>query len=89
MNPWVLSRNEDVYGEDTEKFVPERWLQGKGEGKTEFEERTKRMQACDLSFGSGNRACLGRPLALIELYKVIVTIFGKYKVCGFPPRIFV
>ncbi|KAJ5112538.1 benzoate 4-monooxygenase cytochrome P450, partial [Penicillium argentinense] len=28
MNPWVINNNEEVFGAETEKFVPERWLQG-------------------------------------------------------------
>ena len=38
------------------------------------------MKASDMSFGGGNRICLGRPLALVEVYKVVATLFGKYDV---------
>jgi cytochrome P450 len=27
--------------------------------------------------GGGNRMCLGKPLALAEVYKVVATVFGK------------
>jgi len=60
-------------------------MKGEGESEEVFEERLKRMQACDLAFGSGNRTCLGRPLALIELYKVVAAIFGRYEVCDCVP----
>jgi cytochrome P450 len=26
INPWVLHRNQDVFGEDVDEFKPERWL---------------------------------------------------------------
>jgi cytochrome P450 len=81
INPWVLSRNKYIYGEKPDEFRPERWLQGERETEREWEDRVKRMQAADLSFGAGNRTCLGRPLALVELYKVIGTLFARYEVC--------
>lgn len=81
MNPWVIHRNADVFGDNVDAFMPERWLQGSKEDKSAFEVRTKRMKDADLSFGNGNRICLGRPLALVELTKVTATLFGKYKVC--------
>lgn len=80
INPWVLHRNKEVFGEKTDDFAPERWLRKEGEGKGEYEVRVKKMKDADMSFGNGNRTCLGRPLALIELYKVVATLFGKYKV---------
>jgi cytochrome P450 len=80
MNPWVVHRDADVFGADTESFIPERWLQRDGEGKEEYEARIKRMREADMAFGNGNRTCLGRPLALVELYKVTATLFGRYKI---------
>ncbi|KAF2729301.1 cytochrome P450 [Polyplosphaeria fusca] len=80
INPWVLTRNTDVYGPRTEEFVPERWMRGAGEGEDEFEARMKGMREADLGFGGGNRTCLGRPLALVELGKVAATLFGKYEI---------
>ncbi|KAF2119518.1 cytochrome P450 [Lophiotrema nucula] len=80
INPWVLSRNKEVYGEDAEDFRPERWLKKKGEEKEAYEVRLKTMKEADMAFGNGNRTCLGRPLALVELYKVTATLFAKYKI---------
>ncbi|KAF2465305.1 cytochrome P450 [Lindgomyces ingoldianus] len=78
MNPWVLHRNAEVFGPKPDAFVPERWIQKEWESDSEFEGRIRIMKDADLSFGSGNRTCLGRPLALVELYKVTATLFGKY-----------
>ncbi|PVH93928.1 cytochrome P450 [Periconia macrospinosa] len=79
MNPWVVHRREEVYGEKVDEFIPERWLQGKTETSEAYAERMKAMKDADLSFGGGNRVCLGRPLATVELYKTTATLFGKYK----------
>ncbi|KAJ4352017.1 uncharacterized protein N0V89_007363 [Didymosphaeria variabile] len=80
VNPWVVHRRADVYGERPNEFLPERWLQGKSESDAEFEGRMRRMGDADLSFGKGNRVCLGRPLALVEMAKIVGTLFAKYEI---------
>jgi cytochrome P450 len=80
INPWILTRDEKVYGERAEDFVPERWLKKEDESEEKFEERTKVMKEADLAWGGGNRTCLGRPLALVELGKVGASLFGGYDV---------
>lgn len=82
MNPWVLSRDRDVYGDDVETFRPERWLQDEsaGESPEMFQARLKRMTDADFTWGGGNRICLGRHMATLELYKVTASLFGKYDV---------
>lgn len=81
MNPWIVHRDAGVYGERPDEFVPERWLQGTSEDKDAYGVRIKAMRDADMSFGNGNRTCLGQPLAMVELYKVTATLFGRYKVC--------
>jgi cytochrome P450 len=83
INPWIVTRDEKVYGERAEDFVPERWLRKKEESKEQFEGRIKIMKEADLAWGGGNRTCLGRPLALVELGKVGASLFGGYDV-SFP-----
>jgi cytochrome P450 len=82
MNPWIVHRNADVYGEKPDEFLPGRWLQRAGEQKDAYEVRTRKMRDADMSFGNGNRTCLGQPLAMVEVYKVAATLFGKYEVCS-------
>jgi cytochrome P450 len=38
------------------------------------------MKDADMALGGGNRVCIGRTIALVETYKVIATVFGKYDV---------
>jgi cytochrome P450 len=80
VNPWVIHYKESIFGEKPYEFRPERWLQGELEERGSYEARIKRMKDADMSFGGGNRICLGKPLALVELYKVVATVFGRYKV---------
>ncbi|KAF2124477.1 cytochrome P450 [Dothidotthia symphoricarpi CBS 119687] len=80
VNPWVVHYKSDIFGPQVNEFRPERWLREQSEGKEEFEFRIKKMKDADLSFGGGNRVCLGRPLALVELYKVVATMFRGYEI---------
>lgn len=40
----------------------------------------KGLREADMAFGGGNRICIGEPLALVEVYKVVATVFGKFDV---------
>jgi cytochrome P450 len=80
INPWILTRNEQVYGERAEEFLPDRWLKKDSESDVQFEERVGVMKDADLAWGGGRRTCLGRPLALVELGKVGAALFEGYDV---------
>lgn len=80
MNPWVINRNEEVFGPNTDKFIPERWLKYDHETEEQFNARLMRMKGCDLTFGAGSRVCLGRYLSQFESYKLIATMFTKFDV---------
>ncbi|KAJ5921118.1 hypothetical protein N7466_009444 [Penicillium verhagenii] len=78
MNPWVINKNEEVFGENTDDFVPERWLQGAGETDEVFQARFSKMKGTDFGFGAGSRACYGRYLSQFENYKLIATLFSTF-----------
>lgn len=69
-NPYVIHRDKGIYGEDTDKFRPDRWL--------EDEERAKLMDKYILTWGYGSRVCLGKNIALLETYKALIAVS-----CGF------
>ncbi|KAF2623175.1 cytochrome P450 [Macroventuria anomochaeta] len=79
-NPWVMHTDKRIFGDDAESYRPERWLQGDRESSEAYSARLKMMKDADMSFGGGNRVCLGRPLALVELYKVVSFVFGNYNI---------
>jgi cytochrome P450 len=78
MSPPVVNRDREVFGDDAEEFRPERWLRREGESIEDYETRANRMRIANLTFGYGKRMCLGRFVALVEIYKVIATIFARY-----------
>jgi cytochrome P450 len=80
INAWPVHRDKQIFGEDANEFRPERWLQQPNESTNDFDARLQRMQRVFLTFGAGPRACLGRNMAFLQLYKLIATLFGLFEV---------
>ena len=67
LNSWGTQLDE-VYGDAPEVFRPERWL-------IDDEARLKAMfQTHELIFGYGSSKCLGMPIAMMELSKMIFEV---------------
>jgi cytochrome P450 len=83
MNPSVTNRDYTVFGNDADSFNPDRWLKQAGETEEDFEDRRRRMkETSDFTFGAGGRVCMGRNMALLELYKLFATLYSVYDVSG-------
>ena len=80
MSGWTISLDEDVFGKDAREFNPDRWLKGLNESEDLFQERSKMMKRADLVWGYGPRSCLGKPIAQLEIYKLVPTLFGLFDV---------
>jgi len=80
MNPWIVNRQPAVFGERVDDFIPERWMKGKGEEEAEYKRRVGRMKRADLVFGGGVRACTGKYVSFLEMYKVLPTLLGVFEV---------
>jgi cytochrome P450 len=80
INAWPVHRDKEIFGDDAHEFVPERWLKNNGETETDWEERVRRMERCDLAFGRGPRGCLGKNVATLLLGKVVGTLIGTFDV---------
>ncbi|KAJ6005490.1 hypothetical protein N7451_003434 [Penicillium sp. IBT 35674x] len=70
VNPWVIHRNKEIFGEDSECYNPNRWLQAD----------IKKMDAFLIHWGTGYNQCPGRNLAQFELSKVLTTILRDYDI---------
>ena len=69
----VVNRNKGVFGSNADVWCPERWL------KCNAEDRSK-MAGKLFHFGAGSSQCLGKNIALVEVYKVIPVLLRNFKV---------
>lgn len=81
MKPYVVARRKEVWGPNAEEWEPERWMQRSNETEEEFKERRILMERGDLSFGHGARTCIGKNIAMLQVYKVVSNMVFLYKVC--------
>ncbi|KAK3372119.1 cytochrome P450 17A1 [Podospora didyma] len=71
-NAYVVQRDPELFGPDPEVFRPERWLEGSSEHKA------AEMEAGLFVFGVGPRVCLGKDIAMFELYKLLPEIIRRF-----------
>ncbi|KIW82636.1 hypothetical protein Z517_05663 [Fonsecaea pedrosoi CBS 271.37] len=72
--------NQDVYGADARLFRPERWLKEPTESPEEYAERLRWMNRADLTWGAGDRACMGKNIARCEIYKLVATLYSTFDI---------
>jgi cytochrome P450 len=64
--------DKEVYGEDSEAFRPERWLEADGLQR-------RKMERGFLGFSAGKRICLGLHIAQLEMKKMIPHMMMNFK----------
>lgn len=69
-----MSRDETVFGPDTDSFIPERWL----ETKNSHTDTLKNLP--DVGFGFGRRICPGRHIGRNALFCSIVHMLWAFDV---------
>jgi len=83
---WVIHRDEAIFGDNANEFDPDRWLRKQGETEAEFKSRERGMVRATFTFGAGSRTCIGKHVSLLEMYKVIPSLFWRYEVSSMPSR---
>ncbi|KAB5572301.1 cytochrome P450 [Coniochaeta sp. 2T2.1] len=79
-SPWTIHRRREVYGDDVDDYRPERWLVDETAPADEEHERIRVMTNTLFHFGGGSRTCLGKNIALLELYKLIPSFIRRFEV---------
>ncbi|EXJ87870.1 hypothetical protein A1O1_04797 [Capronia coronata CBS 617.96] len=72
MNANAVQFDKGVFGEDSESFVPERWIR-------DGERAAANMERHMLQFGHGKRICIGRHITNTEMYKLLPTVLRDFE----------
>ena len=70
-----MMKCRDIFGEDADRFKPERWLEGDPEMIKSYN------KAWDFTFSVGRFTCLGKNIAMMELTKAL------FEVCLLEPQL--
>ncbi|KAJ2994051.1 hypothetical protein NUW58_g1654 [Xylaria curta] len=79
MSTAAQNRLKTIFGEDADEWRPERWLDSDID-------TLKRMEKGLSTFGYGTRACLGKNLAILSIYKLISNLVARYELQLTGPR---
>ena len=73
MSPWATHRDYETFGTDSDIWRPERWIEAE-EGKR------RRMENALLTFGAGNRSCIGKHISYLEIRKLVPSLVRDFDV---------
>ena len=77
VSAWVIHRDPSIFGKDVDTFRPERWLVENKDVETT--EEIRNMERHLLHFGVGAYSCIGRNIALMEIYRVVPAVLRKFE----------
>ena len=72
INPYVVHRDESLFGPDAGSFNPSRWLVS--------EEKSRQLDSFMVPFGGGYNMCPGQNLARLELTKITATVLRDFEI---------
>lgn len=73
MSAWVTHRDLETFGADADSWRPERWIDPD-------EHTTRRMENALLTFGAGNRSCIGKHISYLEVFKMVPSLLRRFDV---------
>ncbi|KAL2060747.1 hypothetical protein VTL71DRAFT_9389 [Oculimacula yallundae] len=69
-NAYITHRDQTMFGDDADEWNPDRWLDP---------EKARVLEKYNFSFGYGSRPCLGKPLGLMGVMKVVCIFLTNYE----------
>jgi cytochrome P450 len=75
LSPWAVNRSPELWGENAEKFVPERWID---DGKPNNSGGAASNYS-QLTFLHGPRSCIGQNFAKAELRCIVAAFVGAFE----------
>lgn len=69
----AMTLNCDIFGEDADEFVPDRWMAKADESVEAYTQRRNRMERTDMTFGHGSRSCVGKNITILEFFKAVAS----------------
>ena len=78
-SPYIIHRDEAIFGPEPDKFRPERWIPSEG-GPDVTTASIKRMERFGMWWGYGDRECAGKYYAEMEMQKLLVELFRRFDI---------
>jgi cytochrome P450 len=72
-NAWGVHRNPSIFGSDAHVFRPERWLLEET-NESSVAKLAAMRRTTEMIFGYGKYQCLGKPIAWLEITKVVFEV---------------
>lgn len=81
MSPMSQNRCKEVFGDDADEWRPQRWIPNGEEidGRITKNERQRKMDKYNVTFGYGSRVCIGRHLASMEMIKFVCQFVRQFE----------
>ena len=94
INPHVIHKNKEIFGQDADKFNPDRWMvdQEKWRNMDKYMISVSPLPLAETyhtnlkQFGAGYNQCPGRHLAHLEVSKVSATLIRDFDVEQVNPK---
>ena len=80
-SPYIIHRNETIFGEDANEFKPTRWLEGecnRCDTALQHTAHVRLMEKYGMWWGYGDRECAGKYYAQMEMQKLCVELFRRF-----------
>lgn len=83
-SPFIIHRDQHIFGADAERFRPERWLGdecGVCSTPVQHDAHVRLMEKYGMWWGYGDRECAGKYYAVMEMQKLCVELLRRFDFC--------